>query len=119
MSVSQSQLFHCPRVDAALVPGAWRCGQAVARRGRPPPTSTVLNLRPGRALVQAGSGREASWFARQGPDVLRKTRMPTRATALLLDGKLDPKTKILELLSEHRVMSVATVRPDGWPQATL
>jgi general stress protein 26 len=45
--------------------------------------------------------------------------MPTRATAQLLDAKLDPKTKILELLHEHRAMSVATVRPDGWPQATM
>jgi nitroimidazol reductase NimA-like FMN-containing flavoprotein (pyridoxamine 5'-phosphate oxidase superfamily) len=28
------------------------------------------------------------------------------------------KSKILELLETHRVMTVATVRPDGWPQAT-
>ncbi|HSC98250.1 MAG TPA: pyridoxamine 5'-phosphate oxidase family protein [Casimicrobiaceae bacterium] len=26
--------------------------------------------------------------------------------------------KILELLSEHRIMTIATIRPDGWPQAT-
>lgn len=26
--------------------------------------------------------------------------------------------KILSLLDEHRIMSIATVRPDGWPQAT-
>jgi nitroimidazol reductase NimA-like FMN-containing flavoprotein (pyridoxamine 5'-phosphate oxidase superfamily) len=26
--------------------------------------------------------------------------------------------KILELLDQHRLMSVATNRPDGWPQAT-
>ena len=26
--------------------------------------------------------------------------------------------KILSLLAEHRVMTLATVRPDGWPQAT-
>jgi nitroimidazol reductase NimA-like FMN-containing flavoprotein (pyridoxamine 5'-phosphate oxidase superfamily) len=26
--------------------------------------------------------------------------------------------KILELLAQHRVMTVATLRPDGWPQAT-
>lgn len=45
--------------------------------------------------------------------------MQTRATASLPDADLDPKTKILELLNEHRVMSVATVRPDGWPQATM
>jgi len=31
----------------------------------------------------------------------------------------DPKAKILELLDENHVMSVATVRPDGWPQASL
>ncbi len=26
--------------------------------------------------------------------------------------------KILSLLDEHRIMTLATVRPDGWPQAT-
>jgi nitroimidazol reductase NimA-like FMN-containing flavoprotein (pyridoxamine 5'-phosphate oxidase superfamily) len=28
------------------------------------------------------------------------------------------RTKILELLDQHRLMSVATNRPDGWPQVT-
>jgi len=28
------------------------------------------------------------------------------------------KTKILTLLDQHRNMTVATLRPDGWPQAT-
>jgi nitroimidazol reductase NimA-like FMN-containing flavoprotein (pyridoxamine 5'-phosphate oxidase superfamily) len=28
------------------------------------------------------------------------------------------KTKILRLLGAHRTMTLATVRPDGWPQAT-
>lgn len=28
------------------------------------------------------------------------------------------KQKILNLLDEHRIMTVATLRPDGWPQAT-
>ena len=28
------------------------------------------------------------------------------------------KRTILDLLDRHRIMSVATVRPDGWPQAT-
>ena len=28
------------------------------------------------------------------------------------------KSKILELLDRHRLMTVATNRPDGWPQAT-
>jgi nitroimidazol reductase NimA-like FMN-containing flavoprotein (pyridoxamine 5'-phosphate oxidase superfamily) len=27
-------------------------------------------------------------------------------------------TKILTLLNQHRNMTIATVRPDGWPQAT-
>jgi nitroimidazol reductase NimA-like FMN-containing flavoprotein (pyridoxamine 5'-phosphate oxidase superfamily) len=33
---------------------------------------------------------------------------------------MDPalRSKILVLLDEHRVMSLATLRPDGWPQAT-
>lgn len=28
------------------------------------------------------------------------------------------RRKILELLEGHRIMSIATLRPDGWPQAT-
>jgi nitroimidazol reductase NimA-like FMN-containing flavoprotein (pyridoxamine 5'-phosphate oxidase superfamily) len=28
------------------------------------------------------------------------------------------KSKILELLNQHRLMTVATNRPDGWPQVT-
>lgn len=33
-----------------------------------------------------------------------------------MDAKL--KTKVLGLLDGHRVMTLATLRPDGWPQAT-
>jgi PPOX class probable F420-dependent enzyme len=29
------------------------------------------------------------------------------------------KAQILDLLDEHKLMAVATVRPDGWPQTTL
>ena len=29
------------------------------------------------------------------------------------------KQKILSLLAGHRVMTIATVRPDGWPHATV
>lgn len=28
------------------------------------------------------------------------------------------RQKILRLLDEHRIMTLATLRPDGWPQAT-
>src|SRR5690242_19391312 len=28
------------------------------------------------------------------------------------------KRKILALLDRHRIMTIATLRPDGWPQAT-
>jgi nitroimidazol reductase NimA-like FMN-containing flavoprotein (pyridoxamine 5'-phosphate oxidase superfamily) len=28
------------------------------------------------------------------------------------------RTRILELLDDHRILSLATLRPDGWPQAT-
>jgi nitroimidazol reductase NimA-like FMN-containing flavoprotein (pyridoxamine 5'-phosphate oxidase superfamily) len=34
-------------------------------------------------------------------------------------AKLEPKAEILALLQENLVMCVATVRPDGWPQATM
>jgi uncharacterized pyridoxamine 5'-phosphate oxidase family protein len=33
--------------------------------------------------------------------------------------KPDLKAKILEILEANRTMSVATVRPDGWPQVTV
>jgi nitroimidazol reductase NimA-like FMN-containing flavoprotein (pyridoxamine 5'-phosphate oxidase superfamily) len=33
-----------------------------------------------------------------------------------MDGEI--RRKILNLLDEHRIMTVATLRPDGWPQAT-
>ena len=35
---------------------------------------------------------------------------------MAVDDKL--KAQILHLLGQHRIMSVATLRPDGWPQAT-
>ena len=28
------------------------------------------------------------------------------------------KQKILTILNQNRIMTVATLRPDGWPQAT-
>ena len=28
------------------------------------------------------------------------------------------KRKILDILDQHRILSLATLRPDGWPQAT-
>ena len=28
------------------------------------------------------------------------------------------RNKILNLLEQHRIMTIATLRPDGWPQAT-
>src|SRR5215470_5255361 len=32
--------------------------------------------------------------------------------------KEELKRKILALLDAHRIMTIATLRPDGWPQAT-
>jgi general stress protein 26 len=31
----------------------------------------------------------------------------------------EPKSRILEILEENRILTVATLRPDGWPQATV
>ena len=28
------------------------------------------------------------------------------------------RKKILTILDQHRIMTIATLRPDGWPQAT-
>jgi nitroimidazol reductase NimA-like FMN-containing flavoprotein (pyridoxamine 5'-phosphate oxidase superfamily) len=33
-----------------------------------------------------------------------------------MDGEI--RQKILKLLDQHRIMTIATLRPDGWPQAT-
>jgi nitroimidazol reductase NimA-like FMN-containing flavoprotein (pyridoxamine 5'-phosphate oxidase superfamily) len=33
--------------------------------------------------------------------------------------KREFKRQIIELLDEHRIMTMATNRPDGWPQATV
>jgi nitroimidazol reductase NimA-like FMN-containing flavoprotein (pyridoxamine 5'-phosphate oxidase superfamily) len=30
----------------------------------------------------------------------------------------DIRQKVLALLDQHRIMTIATLRPDGWPQAT-
>jgi nitroimidazol reductase NimA-like FMN-containing flavoprotein (pyridoxamine 5'-phosphate oxidase superfamily) len=38
------------------------------------------------------------------------------ATELAMDDAM--KRKILALLDGHRIMTIATLRPDGWPQAT-
>lgn len=34
-------------------------------------------------------------------------------------GDLETKAKILAILEENRIMSLATARPDGWPQVTM
>jgi general stress protein 26 len=33
--------------------------------------------------------------------------------------KREYKRQVIELLDRHRIMSIATNRPDGWPQATV
>jgi nitroimidazol reductase NimA-like FMN-containing flavoprotein (pyridoxamine 5'-phosphate oxidase superfamily) len=38
-------------------------------------------------------------------------------TRKVMDGEL--KARVLALLEENQVMTLATVRPDGWPQATM
>jgi nitroimidazol reductase NimA-like FMN-containing flavoprotein (pyridoxamine 5'-phosphate oxidase superfamily) len=42
--------------------------------------------------------------------------MPPESTESPMDN--DIRTKILTLLDQHRIMTLATLRPDGWPQAT-
>jgi nitroimidazol reductase NimA-like FMN-containing flavoprotein (pyridoxamine 5'-phosphate oxidase superfamily) len=39
---------------------------------------------------------------------------------MIIGGSMDDETrkKILTLLDQHRIMTIATLRPDGWPQAT-
>src|SRR5947208_6119888 len=40
----------------------------------------------------------------------------TRSWRQLMEEQI--RRKILTLLDQHRIMTVATLRPDGWPQAT-
>jgi nitroimidazol reductase NimA-like FMN-containing flavoprotein (pyridoxamine 5'-phosphate oxidase superfamily) len=39
-----------------------------------------------------------------------------RLSGILMDESM--KQKIVALLDGHRIMTIATLRPDGWPQAT-
>jgi hypothetical protein len=43
-------------------------------------------------------------------------RSVDRAAEIVLNDLM--KRKILTLLEEHRIMTIATLRPDGWPHAT-
>jgi nitroimidazol reductase NimA-like FMN-containing flavoprotein (pyridoxamine 5'-phosphate oxidase superfamily) len=40
--------------------------------------------------------------------------------APMMEKKMDEsmRAKVLALLDQHRIMSIATLRPDGWPQVT-
>jgi nitroimidazol reductase NimA-like FMN-containing flavoprotein (pyridoxamine 5'-phosphate oxidase superfamily) len=42
------------------------------------------------------------------------------ANAASVEATMDEevRNKILALLGQHRIMTIATLRPDGWPQAT-
>jgi nitroimidazol reductase NimA-like FMN-containing flavoprotein (pyridoxamine 5'-phosphate oxidase superfamily) len=46
--------------------------------------------------------------------------IPLPPSAMTSEAKMDQKIrdKIQTLLDQHRIMTVATLRPDGWPQAT-
>lgn len=59
----------------------------------------------------------------------RRVQTPSFKTPPLIDDKLGAifarcnmddaiRKQILDLLDQHRTMSLATIRPDGWPQAT-
>src|SRR6478752_8791320 len=45
--------------------------------------------------------------------------MPTPSPQGALLDPEDAKARILEILAGRRLMTVATLRPDGWPQATV
>jgi PPOX class probable F420-dependent enzyme len=61
--------------------------------------------------------------ARRGvPEARTKSQGP-RAHLTIFPVETRPmdeaiRQKILTLLDEHRIMTIATLRPDGWPQAT-
>src|SRR5579859_5711448 len=49
---------------------------------------------------------------------MKQKRRPCRATLLRAQMDEEIRRKILAILDQHRIMTVATLRPDGWPQAT-
>src|SRR5262249_50173551 len=68
----------------------------------------------------SSSGWRGSTSPRAAANAARprsRTAAGGRATAIAMKAKL--KDLILRLLKEHRVMTIATNRPDGWPQATM
>src|SRR6185437_11542999 len=48
--------------------------------------------------------------------VERSRIVRTLSRSRTMDAAL--RAKIIALLDEHRILSLATLRPDGWPQAT-
>src|SRR5512132_4480764 len=44
--------------------------------------------------------------------------MPQRWRRIIACMDASLRQQILSLLDHHRIMTVATLRPDGWPQAT-
>ena len=46
----------------------------------------------------------------------RKTERGARRSVRRMNEQI--RQKILALLDQHRIMTIATLRPDGWPQAT-
>lgn len=79
----------------AMRPLRWR----PTATGRPAACLTALN-----AAV-------APW--RQTADALER---PPAVVEVHMDAQLNQK--ILPLLETHRIMPIATLRPDGWPEAT-
>jgi Pyridoxamine 5'-phosphate oxidase len=61
------------------------------------PASVLIHIK----AVESGTGQAVVRLLRSGT---------------LMDDTL--KSKILELVDQHRLMTLATNRPDGWPQAT-
>src|SRR5437868_1309964 len=58
--------------------------------------------------------------ARSSATSSRTRRPPCCSAAAARTGKMDQeiRRKTLALLDQHRIMTIATLRPDGWPQAT-
>src|SRR5215510_4098662 len=48
---------------------------------------------------------------------LWSARLPARCGDSPMNEEI--RNKILALLDQHRIMTIATLRPDGWPQATI
>ena len=63
-----------------------------------------------------GANRSEHQTDEEGPQVTKSVEELQSDLFNLMEEEI--RKKIQTLLDQHRIMTVATLRPDGWPQAT-